>query len=119
MIGEGHNYLFAYIFDVDGRYPPGIKMPIDTVQIASFIKRTENAPRVLFTNLSDYPEIEIFNGFIHYCEDQSFLEQLKLDLIPMQEGTNQPQEVTPISWNIEGSEERIKNWINERFKTNL
>jgi len=110
MFVDGNDRVKAYIFNREGRYTPAIYISSNSEQVASFIVKTKDSPRVVITNTSDDFELDTMDGFIDKCIDQEYLVNELLEvLIPMQQGKTQPSKINILAWGV--SEENNKDSI--------
>lgn len=64
------------------------------VNIASFImKHWEGTDRIVLTNQIDKLLLNTFGQFINQCPDQAFLQKVLKELLPMQMGEKEPDDI--------------------------
>ena len=122
MFGNGSNRVKVYIYNSEGKYSPPIYISVDLVQIASFIMKTQSAPKIIITDIMDNFELDTMYGFVNRCADQKFIDELLGVLIPMQEEKISPSKLNILSWGV--SEEHNKDdvmipFIRENFGIDL
>jgi hypothetical protein len=62
--------------------------------IANFIMlHKENTDKMILTDLADRLILNTFGEFINQCPDQKLLQEILKDLIPMQMGEREPNEI--------------------------
>lgn len=62
--------------------------------IASFIMlHMENTDKMILTDLADRLILNTFGEFINQCPDKKLLQEILKDLIPMQMGEREPNEI--------------------------
>lgn len=127
-IGAGQDYVFAHIFLDEGKHSSGIKISTDAKQIASFIVKTQNAYKVIFTNCLDKPEIitsSKMKGVIEECRDQKFMNVLLEEWTAIRMRGEEPVEINVLDYGVDKEtfdklgEGGIKNWYNDTFGINL
>ena len=100
MFANGGKKVKAYIYNLKGCCSPPIYIGIDPTQIASFIVKTQKAPKIIITDCLDDFELDTMYGFVDKCVDKDFLDKLLDILIPMQEGNVKPEELEILSWGV-------------------
>lgn len=101
MLDNKSDRVKAYIYNEEGQHSPPIYISHDPIQIASFIIKTKDSPRIVITDTMDEFELDTIYGFIDRCIDQYYLNNQLLDiLIPMQEGKLKPHKLNILSWGV-------------------
>lgn len=108
----------GFIYNAEGRYYGPIYLDGNVNNIAKFIARANNVPKVLLTDMSDSLLIETIGNLVNWCVDQHYLQdELLPALIPMQEGIVDPYE-GDIMFNYEDeliNKSELKNWVKENL----
>lgn len=69
-----------------------------SANIANFIiLHQENTDHIILTDLADRFILDTFGGFINHCPDQTFLQEVLKELVPMQAGEKNPIEIEEAS----------------------
>jgi hypothetical protein len=69
-----------------------------SANIANFIMlHQENTDYIILTDLADRFILDTFGEFINRCQDQTFLQEVLKELVPMQTGEKNPIEIEEVS----------------------
>jgi hypothetical protein len=123
MFGNGEEFVKAFIYNKQGYHTPGLTIRREPIQIASFIKVTKEAPKIVITDIDDNLELDTMYGFINICADQKYLkEELLPILIPMQEGKKKPISFEILDWGASEENNYAKvmiPFIKEKFNVEI
>lgn len=118
MFDKNTQTLKIYIYNNEGFHTPGIVIRNSYNQLASCIKHTENAPKIVVTDRNDNLLLNTVFGFIDKCTDKKYLEKFLDVLIPMQKGKEDPSKLEVIDWGASqenNSSEIMIPFIKEKF----
>jgi hypothetical protein len=89
----GKNLIIGYVYGYDGSRKE-YYFENTPHNIASFIiLHKENANTMILTDMVERLILNTFGEFINQCPDQKLLKEILKDLIPMQMGEKEPNEI--------------------------
>ncbi|MDK2965020.1 hypothetical protein [Lacrimispora sp.] len=89
--------IIGYVNSCDGTRQT-IYFEKSSANIANFIMlHQENTDHIILTDLADRFILDTFGEFINRCPDQTFLQEVLKELVPMQTGEKNPIEIEEAS----------------------
>ncbi len=89
--------IIGYVNGCDGTRKT-IYFEKSSANIANFIMlHQENTDYIILTDLADRFILDTFGEFINRCQDQTFLQEVLKELVPMQTGEKNPIEIEEAS----------------------
>lgn len=89
--------IIGYVYGYDGERQVFYfeKSPANTANFIMLHK--EHADHMILTNLADRLILNTFGEFINRCPDQTFLQEVMKELLPLQMGEKEPTEIVAAS----------------------
>lgn len=106
----------GFIYNEKGEYYGPIYLERATQNIARFIARAENIPKVIITDMADIKILDTIGNYVDTCTDQEFLaDELLPVLVPMQQRKIDPYEGDIVfDYNEDDyplSKSELKEWV--------
>lgn len=107
--------LIGYIYNEEGKHSGRIYLDGNPENIARFIARGVNVPRIEITDGFDIMKVTTISNFLNWIDGEEFREELLKYLIPMQMGQSDPWS-KPIVFSRGGEDEQEEERINNEFR---